>query len=52
MGRDEHVWRKIWDIMKDHFRLAGCHKDPAVSMFAVDSLKQLALKFLKVSAID
>ena len=29
-----------------HFARVGCHRNPSVAMFAIDSLKQLSLKFL------
>ena len=48
MGRVKFVWQKIWNIMQEHFSRAGCHPNLSVCILAVDSLKQLALKFLKV----
>lgn len=51
MNRVKFVWQKIWNIMQEHFSKVGCHHVLSISMFAVDSLKQLALKFLKVFLI-
>lgn len=50
MDRVKFVWQKIWNLMKDHFGKVGCHQDSSVGMFAVDSLKQLAAKFLRVNS--
>eukprot|EP00005_Dracoamoeba_jomungandri_P009246 CAMPEP_0174272842 /NCGR_PEP_ID=MMETSP0439-20130205/52542_1 /TAXON_ID=0 /ORGANISM="Stereomyxa ramosa, Strain Chinc5" /LENGTH=1663 /DNA_ID=CAMNT_0015363635 /DNA_START=248 /DNA_END=5239 /DNA_ORIENTATION=- len=47
MGRIRIVWSKIWDILGDHFARVGSHKNLSVSMYAIDSLRQLAMKFLE-----
>jgi len=39
-------WGKMWATMSDHFSQSGCHLNIPVAMYAVDSLKQLSLKFL------
>ena len=46
MGRIRLVWGRIWAVLSDHFVLVGCHANLGVAMYAVDSLRQLATKFL------
>ena len=41
------VWNRIWAVLSDFFIQVGCHKNLQVAMFAVDSLRQLAMKFLE-----
>ena len=47
MGRIRLVWSKIWVILSDFFVKAGCHGNLGVSLYAIDSLRQLAMKFLE-----
>jgi len=47
MHRVRMEWEKIWRVISDIFCFAGCHKNVNVSMYAIDSLKQLAAKFLE-----
>jgi len=47
MGRIRLVWSRIWAVLSDFFTAVGCHENLAVSMYAVDSLRQLAMKFLE-----
>lgn len=46
-ARPRLVWAQIWGLMSGFFSKNGCHKNPMVSVFAVDALKQLSLKFLE-----
>jgi Sec7-like guanine-nucleotide exchange factor len=46
MDRIRVVWARIWAILKDHFTEAGLHSDSKIAVFCIDSLKQLAVKFL------
>lgn len=41
------VWNRIWAVLSDFFVQVGCHKNLQVAMYAVDSLRQLAMKFLE-----
>ena len=41
------VWTRIWGMMARHFAAVGCHKNNMVSMYAIDSLRQLSFKFLE-----
>lgn len=47
MGRVRLVWGKIWEILRKHFTAVGCHDNRECAMFAIDSLRQLAYKFLE-----
>lgn len=47
MGRVRYVWSAMWSILSLHFAHAGIHSNPKVSMYAIDSLKQLSTKFLE-----
>jgi len=41
------IWVKMWKILADHFTLAGSHENKRVAMYAIDSLRQLSMKFLE-----
>ena len=45
--RPRLVWTQIWEIIGDFYTKTGCHKNAMVSVFAIDSLKQLSSKFLE-----
>ncbi|XP_077991507.1 brefeldin A-inhibited guanine nucleotide-exchange protein 1-like [Glandiceps talaboti] len=47
MGRVRVQWSRIWQILGDHFNKVGCHPNEDVAFFAVDSLRQLSMKFLE-----
>lgn len=49
MGRIRFVWAKIWQSLSEHFSIVGSHSNLNVAIYAVDSLRQLADKFLLVS---
>jgi Sec7-like guanine-nucleotide exchange factor len=46
MNRIRVVWSRLWQNLKDHFSRAGLHANTSVAVLAIDSLKQLAGKFL------
>lgn len=46
-ARPRVVWAGVWDILSKFFAKVGCHSNKSVAMFAIDSLKQLSLKFLE-----
>ncbi len=41
------MWNRIWAVLADYFITVGCHSNLSVAMYAVDSLRQLAMKFLE-----
>ena len=47
MGRIRLVWSRIWMILSDFFIQVGCQSNLQLSMYAVDSLRQLSMKFLE-----
>lgn len=40
-------WAKIWSLLANHFSIVGVSDNQALAMFAIDSLKQLSIKFLQ-----
>lgn len=47
MSRIRLQWTRIWNILGEHFNKAGCSTNEEVAFFAIDSLRQLAMKFLE-----
>ncbi|XP_048832283.1 LOW QUALITY PROTEIN: brefeldin A-inhibited guanine nucleotide-exchange protein 1 [Brienomyrus brachyistius] len=47
MGRIRLQWSRIWEVIGDHFNKVGCSTNEDVAIFAVDSLRQLSMKFLE-----
>ncbi|CAD7702431.1 unnamed protein product [Ostreobium quekettii] len=47
MGRIRLVWSRIWSVLSDYFIQVGCSSNLSVAMYAVDSLRQLSMKFLE-----
>ena len=46
-SRPRIEWSRIWSLLADHFTAVGMHENLPLAMFAVDSLKQLSIKFLQ-----
>jgi Sec7-like guanine-nucleotide exchange factor len=46
MERIRYVWQMIWTLLSDHFCWVGSHQNTMIAFFAIDSLRQLADKFL------
>ena len=47
MGRFRFVWGQLWGHITKHFCRIGTNENLSVSMFGIDSLRQLATKFLE-----
>ncbi|KAF5393632.1 hypothetical protein D9757_000052 [Collybiopsis confluens] len=47
MNRIRLEWSNLWDIIGEHFNQVCCHNNPHVGIFALDSLRQLAMRFLE-----
>ncbi|KAI8971778.1 hypothetical protein BDF20DRAFT_948087 [Mycotypha africana] len=47
MNRIRMEWSNIWAILGDYYNKVGCQANFNVSFFALDSLRQLAMKFLE-----
>lgn len=45
------VWANIWAVLSSHFVAAGSHDDEKIAMYAIDSLRQLAHKYLARSEL-
>ena len=47
MQRIRLEWSHIWAVMGEHFNKVGCVANNVISISAVDSLRQLSVKFLE-----
>lgn len=47
MNRIRLVWSRIWNVLSDFFINVGCSDNLSIAIFAMDSLRQLAMKFLE-----
>lgn len=41
------VWARIWSVLANHFISAGSHHEEKIAMYAIDSLRQLGMKYLE-----
>ncbi|GFY62356.1 brefeldin A-inhibited guanine nucleotide-exchange protein 1 [Trichonephila inaurata madagascariensis] len=48
MGRIRLQWSRIWQHLGEHFNKVGCSPIEDVAFFAVDSLRQLSMKFIQM----
>lgn len=46
-SRSRMDWARIWKCLAGHFSTVGLHDNQAVALYAIDSLKQLSIKFLQ-----
>ncbi|KAL5538293.1 hypothetical protein UlMin_042909 [Ulmus minor] len=46
MNRIRLVWSNIWNVLSDFFVTIGCSENLSIAIFAMDSLRQLSMKFL------
>ncbi|KIM61074.1 hypothetical protein SCLCIDRAFT_26213 [Scleroderma citrinum Foug A] len=47
MDRIRLEWSNLWDILGEHFNQICCHSNPHIVFFALDSLRQLSMRFLE-----
>ncbi|XP_028776812.1 brefeldin A-inhibited guanine nucleotide-exchange protein 2 [Neltuma alba] len=47
MNRIRLVWSSIWHVLSDFFVNIGCSGNLSIAIFAMDSLRQLSMKFLE-----
>ncbi|XP_065859435.1 brefeldin A-inhibited guanine nucleotide-exchange protein 2-like [Euphorbia lathyris] len=47
MNRIRLVWSRIWNVLSDFFVNIGCSENLSIAIFAMDSLRQLSMKFLE-----
>ena len=46
-SRSRIEWGNIWSLLAVHFTAVGTHNNQSLAMYAIDSLKQLSIKFLQ-----
>ncbi len=51
MTRVRIEWTKIWEVLGDYFVQVGCHTNTAVVYFALDSLRQLSMRFMEIEEL-
>ncbi|ORY49065.1 Sec7-domain-containing protein [Rhizoclosmatium globosum] len=51
MNRIRVEWSNLWAILGEHFNKVGCHNNTQVCFFAIDKLRQLAMKFLELEEL-
>ncbi|KAL8122263.1 hypothetical protein AgCh_018854 [Apium graveolens] len=51
MTRIRMVWARLWSVLANHFISAGSHHDEKIAMYAIDSLRQLGMKYLDRSEL-
>ena len=47
MNRIRLIWSRIWNVLSDFFVTIGCSENLSIAIFAMDSLRKLAMKFLE-----
>lgn len=47
MNRIRLVWSRIWNVLAEFFVSVGLSENLSVAIFVMDSLRQLAMKFLE-----
>lgn len=51
MTRVRIEWSKIWEVLGAHFNQVGCHTNTTVVFFALDSLRQLSMRFMEIEEL-
>jgi len=51
MTRVRFEWTNIWHILGDHFVQVGCHNNTNVVYFALNSLRQLSMRFMEIEEL-
>ena len=51
MTRVRFEWTNIWDVLGDHFNRVACHGNTAIVFFALDSLRQLSIRFMELEEL-
>ncbi|RKP14485.1 hypothetical protein BJ684DRAFT_870, partial [Piptocephalis cylindrospora] len=52
MGRIRMEWSRVWSTLGEHFNQVGTHANQNAAFFALDSLRQLAMKFLEKEELE
>ncbi|KKA31083.1 hypothetical protein TD95_001792 [Thielaviopsis punctulata] len=51
MTRVRIEWTHIWDVLGEHFNVVGCHSNTAIVFSALDSLRQLSMRFMEIEEL-
>ncbi|KAG5923773.1 hypothetical protein E4U42_004839 [Claviceps africana] len=51
MKRVRFEWSNIWDVLGEHFNQVGCHGNMNIVFFALDSLRQLSMRFMEIEEL-
>ena len=51
MTRVRFEWTKIWEVLGEHFNNIGSLNNTAVVFFALDSLRQLSMRFMEIEEL-
>ncbi|KAJ4289205.1 guanine nucleotide exchange protein for ADP-robosylation factor [Kalmusia sp. IMI 367209] len=51
MNRVRFEWTNIWQILGAHFNDVGCHTNTNVVYFALNSLRQLSMRFMEIEEL-
>ncbi|TRX93603.1 hypothetical protein FHL15_005575 [Xylaria flabelliformis] len=51
MTRVRFEWTNIWIVLGEHFNKVGCHINTAIVYFALDSLRQLSMRFMELEEL-
>lgn len=51
MKRVRIEWTNIWQVLGEHFNQVGCHSNTNVVYFALDSLRQLSMRFMEIAEL-
>ena len=51
MTRVRFEWSNIWVVLGEHFNEVGCHPNTNVVFFALDSLRQLSMRFMELEEL-
>jgi brefeldin A-inhibited guanine nucleotide-exchange protein len=51
MTRVRIEWSRIWEILGQHFNEVGCQSNTNVVFFALDSLRQLSMRFMEIEEL-
>lgn len=52
MERIRFEWSQLWAIMGKSFNQVGCHENSSVVFFALDSLRQLSIRFFDLDELS
>jgi len=51
MTRVRFEWTDIWKVLGEHFNRVGCHNNTNIVFFALDSLRQLSMRFMELEEL-